>query len=110
MGATPPVLLCSSLPTKQVQGFWETGPLQTYCSAITLFAKGHLMQQVRKQFERYIGFLKGTSLAKAEIGSNLIICSSHTVRDTLTYSKTLWVVQRMNKHDSLPLWHLGHEE
>lgn len=110
VGAAPRILLCSSLPTNQAQGFLVAGPLQARCSAITLLAKSHLMQQVRKQLERYIGFLRGTSLAKTEIGSNLIICSSRTVRDTLTYSKTPWVVQRMNKHDSLPLWHPGHEE
>lgn len=110
VGAAPSILLCSSLPTKQAQGFWEAGPLQAHCSAITLLAKSHLMQQVSKRLEKCIGFQRGISLAKAEIGSNLIICSSHTVRDTLTYSKTPWAVQRMNKHDSLPLWHPGHEE
>lgn len=110
VGAVPPILLCFSLPPKQAQSSWEAGPLPAHCSAIAPLAKSHLMHQVSKWLERYIGFLRGTSLAKAETGSNLIICSSHTVRDTLTYSKTPWVVQRMNKHDSLPLWHPGHEE
>lgn len=109
-GAARPTSLCSSRPTQHAQGSREAGPLRAHRNAITLLAKSHLMEQVGEQLERCIGFLSGTSLAKAEIGSNLIICSSHTVRDTLTYSKTPWAVQRMNKHDSLPLWHPGHEE
>lgn len=106
-----PTYTAPLLPAHQASArLLRSGRLRGHCRAVTPLAKSHLMQQVSRQLARCTGFLRGTNLAKAEIGSNLIICSSHTVRDTLTYSKTPWAVQRMNKHDSLPLWHPGHEE